>query len=181
MSLKIANSSSNVFSVFKCLTLAQFILWVALPHHELRGTKRVGLNDPLPCALLYLYFFGKLFIHFCFCFKGFWVDPHFKDQHKVLIRFFFSRNSIETTHPQISFNKIPVSKVDYQKHEGTETCKTFTTKVNESKGPLRKFQRVLSRSSPVHIHISLVRRHLDLRSFNFAITHLVSSQNFPKN
>ena len=48
----------------------------------------MGLNDPLPCALLYLYFFGKLFIHFCFCFKGFWVDPHFKDQHKVLIRFF---------------------------------------------------------------------------------------------
>ena len=86
--------------------------------------------------------------------------------HEVI----FSPKRSVSSHPPLTFNNIPVSQTNSQKHLGMqldkklnfeEHLKKVESKVNKTIGIIRKLQNVLPRSALLTIYKSFIRLHLD--------------------
>ena len=89
-----------------------------------------------------------------------------KPAHEVV----FSRKRIETHHPLLMINNVPVKRVPFHKHLGlildskldfNEHINTVLSKVNKMIALLRKFQHILPRHSLLTIYKTFIRPHLD--------------------
>ena len=77
---------------------------------------------------------------------------------------------MESSHPSVYFNNIPVSSTSVHKHLGMSLddnlsyehrLKSVLNKVKKTIGPLPKFQQILPRQSLITIYKSFIRSHLD--------------------
>ena len=82
----------------------------------------------------------------------------------------FSRKIKKLLHPTVLFNNIPLSNSLFQKHLGltlditlnfSKHIKSITKKVSKTMRLLRKFQKILLRSSLLTICQSFIRSQLD--------------------
>ena len=99
---------------------------------------------------------------------------------------------MESSHPSVYFNNIPVSSTSVHKHLGMllddklsyeHHLKSVLNKVKKTIGLLRKFQQILPRQSSIAIYKSLIRPHLDYgdivydRSFKNHFTKILNLLN----
>ena len=105
-----------------------------------------------------------------------------KPAHEVV----FSRKRIETHHPLLMINNVPVKRVPFHKHLGlildskldfNEHINTVLSKVNKMITLLRKFQHILLRHSLLTIYKTFIRPHLD---YGDVIYDKVFNQSFHK-
>ena len=99
-----------------------------------------------------------------------WKMSFNSDQNKQAQEVIFSRKITKSSHPQISFNNMPVFCVNFQKHLGLYLdeklnfnyhIKEQICKAMQEVGVIRKLSKILSRNSFITIHKSFVRSHLD--------------------
>ena len=96
-------------------------------------------------------------------------NPDPSKQAKEII---FSRKKMKSSHPSVSFNKIPVSSTSLHKHLGMliddklsykHHLRSVLNKVKKAIGLLRKFQQILPRKTLITIYKSFIRPFLDYR------------------
>ena len=92
------------------------------------------------------------------------------DRNKQAQEVIFSRKITKSSHPQISFNNMPVFSVNVQKHLGiyldeklnfNYNIKEKICKAMQRVGGIRKLSKILRRNSLITIYKSFVRPHLD--------------------
>ena len=92
------------------------------------------------------------------------------DLNKQAQEVIFSRKMTKSSHPQIFFNNVPVSRTNFQKHLGTYLDEKLTfnhhitekiTKAMKEICVTKRLSKVLPRHSLLTIYKSFVRPHLD--------------------
>ena len=98
-----------------------------------------------------------------------WKMSFNPDQNKQAQEVIFSRKITKSSHPQISFNNMPVFCVNFQKHLGLYLdeklnfnyhIKEKICKAMQGVGVIRKLSKILPRNSLITIYKSFLRRHL---------------------
>ena len=92
------------------------------------------------------------------------------DLNKQAQEVIFSRKMTKSSHPQVFFNNISVSRVSFQKHLGiyldeklnfNHHIKEKMTKAMKGIGVIKRLSKMLPQHSLLTIYKSFVRRHLD--------------------
>ena len=99
-----------------------------------------------------------------------WKMSFSSDLNKQAQEVIFSRKMTKSSHPQVFFNDIPVSRVSFQKHLGiyldeklnfNHHIKEKMTKAMKGIGVIKRLSKMLPRHSLLTIYKSFVKPHLD--------------------